>query len=500
MIKIAALLEDIRLRPHQEEAVQFILSGKKGSGLLAHDPGTGKTLSSIAAFEEIAKEDSNARALVITPASLRTNFAKSGIGKFTDSSYSEGVDGRSKYQIESLERFRRNPSEFIDKSGATHLIVDEIHRAKDPSSLSNKALREASSNSQIQGVIGLTGSFINNHPKEVVTLLDIIDDSHGFGSQDRFGKRYTKREQYEKGGFLKKPKSRIELVKRDEIARNIDGLLHYADTEDMGGDIPSMEVRDIHVPMSKEQQRLYNFAMGKVDPVSRARIREGLPVNQTEANHILSAIMKARQASNSISTHKDIPHSESARRTPKIKRVLDDIDEHIKNTKDGQAVVYTNMIYGGVDVLEAGLKDRGYNPGLFTGTAYSNVTKDSRDRDVEDFKSGKNNVIILTPAAKEGVSLDNATGFFEVDRFYNPERNNQAIARARRIGGQSHRKKEDRLVEVNRYYSDPNPGLIDSLLGRRPVGVDEWIGIVAKEKERLNNDMRSTVKGKRREV
>jgi predicted DNA-binding WGR domain protein len=50
------------------------------------------------------------------------------------------------------------------------------------------------------------------------------------------------------------------------------------------------------------------------------------------------------------------------------------------------------------------------------------------------------------------------------------------------------------MLEVNRYYSDPRPNLIKRILGIQDVGVDEWIGMVAAEKDLLNTEMRGVVK------
>lgn len=488
--KEAKLKKSVELRPHQEEAVQFALDNN-GRGLFAHGTGSGKTLSAIATFEKLKADGKATKALVITPASLQENFEQSGVKRFTNSSVNRGTDGKSDYQIMSMAKFRRDPQQALKDSKADTVIVDEIHRAKDKMSVTNRALREVSP--QVKNFLGLTGSFISNHPKEVIPLLDVISPGHDLGSMQGFQKRYTKTKQIP-GGFLKGPKRRTDLQRHPELGGKLRGKLHYLGHEDIAKDMPRMDVENVHVQMSPEQTKLYNFALGKLTPMQRRKIRDGLPASQTEAMHILSAIMKARQASNSIGSHKDMPLSQAAEDTPKIKRVLDDIEKHLSKNKDGQAVVYTNFVHGGADVLVEGLKARGHKPGLFAGVGALGVTKDSRHKDVKDFKDGKKKVIILTPAASEGVSLDNATGFFEVDRHYNPERNQQAIARGRRLGGQAHRKQKDRVLEVKRYYSDPKPGLLNRLLGQKEVGVDEWVGMVANEKQRLNDELRKTVK------
>ena len=101
------LKKDVVLRPHLQDAVQQLVRND-GKVLLAHGTGTGKTLTSIAGFEELRKLQKAKRALVVAPASLLTNFREQGVQKFTNSSV--GATGSdADYQLVSLERFRKDP-------------------------------------------------------------------------------------------------------------------------------------------------------------------------------------------------------------------------------------------------------------------------------------------------------------------------------------------------------------------------------------------------------
>jgi N12 class adenine-specific DNA methylase len=81
--KQAALKENIKLYPHQ----QRVVDNPSNSIIVAHDVGSGKTLTGIAKFEKMKAEGKANKALVIVPAGLRDNFGKSGVEKFTDSKY-----------------------------------------------------------------------------------------------------------------------------------------------------------------------------------------------------------------------------------------------------------------------------------------------------------------------------------------------------------------------------------------------------------------------------
>lgn len=495
LVKEAALKGDVKLRPHQEEAIQYVRD-RGGRGLFAHSTGTGKTLSSIATFEKLKADGKAKRALVVAPAALLTNFAENGVGKFTHSSFGPpGSD--ADYQLVSLEMFRKNPDKVLAVAKPDTLIVDEMHRAKDLSSQTYTALARAAHDPGVKNMVGLTGSIVSNHPKDIIPLLNLVDPKHKLGSQEKFTKQHVGVERIS-GGFLTPPTQRYSLKDVDELRRKAGGSVHYVGHEDLGTDgMPRLDIKDVPVEMTREQHKLYNFAMGKLNPLSRALIRAGLPPTQSEAEHIFGMITKLRQASNSIGTHLDISPEEAAERSPKLKRALDDVVEHLAKTPDGQAILYSNLVHGGARELHAGLKKRGISAGLYTGpNPELGVDKKTREQDVRDFLAGKKRAIVLTPAGSEGLSLNNATFFGAVDSHFNPERNAQAIARARRFGGLSHRPVEQRVIDVRRYRSQPITPFYRKLLGKHDVGVDEWIDRVAAEKDRLNNEMRAVTRSK----
>lgn len=491
MEHIAKLNDDVVLRPHQRQAVDYA-EAFGGRALIAHGTGTGKTLTAIATFEEAKERGDAKRALVITPASLQHNFIVKGVQEFTDSTVGE-VGSKADYQITSYDKFRRDPRAILDRVKPDTIIVDEIHRAKDPGTKTYLSLREASKDPNVDRFLGLTGSFISNHPRDVVPLLDIVHPEHRLGSPQTFAQQHTRIKE-EGGGFLQPSRRKVVLHEKPVLGKKIEGKLHYIEHRDVKGDIPGMKVEDVHVPMSKEQDSLYQFALGRLDSRARAKIRAGLPVNQREATHIFGLIQKARQAANSVGTHSDRPLEDAAESTPKLKKVMDDIQKHISEKDDNQAVIFTHLVHGGADALKAGLEARGINTGIYAGTGQLGVSKDTRVQDYQDFLDRKKRAIILTPAGGEGVSLNNATMFAEVDRHYNPERNDQAIARAVRMGGLAHRPPDEREVVVKRYYSDPRTAWYWNLLGMKEVGIDEWIGNVAGEKARLNREMRDVAR------
>jgi superfamily II DNA/RNA helicase len=212
----------------------------------------------------------------------------------------------------------------------------------------------------------------------------------------------------------------------------------------------------VEVKMNKDQIKAYKMAMRGVDPKIVAMVRSGQKFDRSDKklSTVFEQLGRARQVSNSLqSVVPGMTVAESAESTPKIRKVLDDALDHIRETPDAQVIMYTNFVNGGVDVLEAGLKRRGIPYGVFAGRGVPGMTEENRQKNVEDYLAGKKKVIIITGAGAEGLSLGNTTMVQVVDGHYNPERMAQAEARGIRAGGLSHRPQDERKVQVKRYVS-----------------------------------------------
>jgi superfamily II DNA/RNA helicase len=155
---------------------------------------------------------------------------------------------------------------------------------------------------------------------------------------------------------------------------------------------------------------------------------------------------------------------ESAEKSVKVKRLLDDVQSHLNETPDGQVIIHSELINGGIDVLEAGLKKRGLSYGKFIGKGNAGVNEKNRQQDVDDYNSGKKKIILISSAGGEGLDLPNTTMVASLDGHWNPEKINQVEARGIRMGGLSHRPEKDRKVIVNRYLTRLPVSNMDTLL------------------------------------
>ena len=475
-------------------------------GVILHN-----TLSSLYGFDRLRKAGKVRKVLVVTPAGLKKNYADA-VARFSSFShqivgpkgdkegvYFDSIDPGKTITITSYELFRRDPVALVKQTGADMLIFDEFHKAKDPGGSTYRA--GVLARGHVKSFVGLTGSVVNNDPVDIVPLVNLAAGKQ-IMSPSEFNSRYKRRYARTKG-FFGGDTYLTTLQRLPELKTRISPYVDYISSDELGNEMPRRKVEEVAVEMSKEQQQFYDFAMKKLDPVTALRIRQGLPVDQKSAQHIFGMIQQARQAANSIGPFvKGLSLADAAERTPKTKKVMDDVEDHLKNTPDGQVVVYSNLIKGGVDALAAGLRARGLDPAVFVGKGREvngeKITSDMRNQGVTDYMAGKKKIIIISPAGAEGLDLKNSTMFAGLDGHFNPERTHQAEARARRLGGLSQRPLANREVLIRRYESTyPQPSWLGRMFGRKGQSTtDQWITSVAKEKDKLNNQLLSALKQK----
>ena len=522
-----ALKDEYKLKKHQESAADMAVK-RDGNILLSHPVGSGKTLSSIGIFERLKEEGLANRALVVTPASLRTNYGEKGVQKFTNSKYriygnkqeissdKSGVFGEPgdkgpEYGIVSYELFREDPEKYIKGHGADTVIFDEVHRIKNDDSKTFKALKE--SRDQFRNFIGMTGSIASNTPADVVPLIDAMTQGkHRLGSKASFENRFVTIDKQGNKGLTNKMLVRALLAP----------YVHHVTDEEIheSSDVPPPKkiINHIEVPLSDEHSEYYRYVIDQLDPVTKAKLRFGISgIGKANMDAFFAKLLKSRQVANSIHMiNPNISLEESAEKSSKVKKLLDDVEAHLKETPDAQVVVHSELIKGGIDVLEAGLKKRGIEFGKFLGKGQEGITEASRQTDVKDFNSGKKKVILLSSAGGEGIDLPNTTMVASLDGHWNPEKINQVEARGVRMGGLAHREEKDRKVIINRYIAKVPLAKVDTIKNlwmnvsperiieravagepvfynpfKRPPSVDQAMYQIAAQKAKGNDQLKS---------
>lgn len=496
MLKFSALKPDVKLDDHQTAAVR---KARESGGrlLLAHPVGSGKTITYHAVVEDMRDQGLAHHPLVITPASLQQNFVDT-THKFTDRHAAILGSNLSKipqadYHVVSLDKFRRDPSAYIKATGADTLVIDELHKARNEGTKNLASLKDGSR--LVKNVIAGTGSVANNHPHDIVPQIDIVTGGkHGLGvNTGAFDKMYTGVRRRAGGplGFIGiGPKVEERHLKNTwQLKRELNKHVHYVDKLPEGVKVPEKVVHDVPVEMSKHQNKIYQWSMGQIDPVTRWKIRMNLPPTAKEYEFILPKLTQQRQISNAVHQF-DSKHDalSSAYEVPKTRAIIDNLSEHLAADPNHKAIVYSNFVQAGVDPIEAHLASKGVTYGKFIGTGNEGVTHLSRNEHVRDYLAGKNRVMLISGAGTEGLNLPGTTRHYTMDPHYNPEVLTQSEARGIRRGSPVPK------VDVYRYKSYPKRNLLQKVFRTRDHGIDEWIYGIAEDKDKFNKQLTDLMK------
>ena len=114
--------------------------------------------------------------------------------------------------------------------------------------------------------------------------------------------------------------------------------------------------------MSPAQMKMYNFFLGKMPFYLRAKIRQGLPMSKQESQELNAFQGALRQVSNTPRGFtQDIDDATELEHTPKIKRVIDNINEARAKDPNWRGIVYSNYLDSGIHPLARALTQAGVN-------------------------------------------------------------------------------------------------------------------------------------------
>jgi SNF2 family DNA or RNA helicase len=503
-VKQAAMTADFQAKAHQQEAIDR-LHANNGALLLMHGTGTGKTPTSLYGVETLRDKGRATRTLAVVPAPLRENFLNEGVHKFTDrkgvkfgpkgeagSIHISGRIPKADYYVVSNEMFRKDPAAYLKATGADTIVWDEAHKGRSDQSLNYQAMRQA--RGQVKNFLALSATPVVNHPRDLVPLIDIVTNgNHRLGTPQQFDRLYTGTVTQLHGpwaSFGIGHQTRETVLKNTHhLAAELNRHIHYVPVEDVAKDMPKKVVHDVPVEMSAHQKALYDFQMAKIDPLMAEKIRNNVPVGQSEARSILTKIIRARAISNSVHAgDRRFTPASAAVATPKMKRMLDDVTAHLAADPKHKAIVYTNLVNGGVDSAVAGLRARGVEPGMFIGSTHQK--KSERQQHIQDYLAGNKRVMVINSAGTEGLNLPGTTAHFTLDPHWNLSLMEQAEARGIRAGSPV------KQVDVYRYTSAP-PKML-GMFRSNEATVDQWVYNVANRKERLNRQLLGLLQRPRR--
>lgn len=474
--KEAALNEDVQLQPHQARMLAK-LRAHPGSMLLYHALGSGKTLSSLAAAEQLGEPYT-----AVVPAALRQNFV-SERQKFTDETLPSSVMSYSALG-------RGHP---VQNQGT--VIFDEAHRLRNPESKQTIQAQRAAA--KAHQTLLLSGTPVVNDPGDFAPLMSML--MHKDISPEEFRGRYVQEKEVRPNlirrilGYT--PGTEEELVKQDELKALLKGHVDYYAPQKP---VVPVTHEDITSEMSTEQSHLYQAMWNKLPWILRWKLKWQFPLNKSELTRMTSFLTGPRQVGLStlpfMGAKKD--PWRAFQQSTKLKDAYANLTEKLKDNRT-KALIFSNFIDAGLTPYAEALRRAGVPAGVFHG----GLSDPQRKSLVEDYNTGKLRVALLGPSGTEGLSFKGTQLIQLLDPYWNPIRGRQAEGRGLRYDSHWGLPEDLKNVTIQRYIARLPLGLKDKLLSMvgfdrsaSRLAADDYLNRLSENKDRLNTKFLDTLK------
>ncbi|XP_010255301.1 PREDICTED: ATP-dependent helicase BRM [Nelumbo nucifera] len=442
------------LRDYQLVGLQWMLSlyNNKLNGILADEMGLGKTVQVMALIAYLMEFKGNyGPHLIIVPNAVLVNW-KSELHNWLPSVscifYVGGKDQRSKLFSQEVSAIKFNvlvtTYEFImyDRSKLSridwkYIIIDEAQRMKDRESVLARDLDRY----RCQRRLLLTGTPLQNDLKELWSLLNLLlpevfDNHKAF--HDWFSKPFQRDgpPHNVEDDWLETEKKVIIIHRLHQI---LEPFMLRRRVEDVEGSLPPKVSIVLRCRMSAIQGAIYDWIKStgtlKVDPEDEMQRVQKNPMYQPKVYKTLNnRCMELRKACNhpllNYPYFSDFSKEFLVRSCGKL-WVLDRI--LIKLQRTGHRVLLFSTMTKLLDILEEYLQWRRLVYRRIDGT----TSLEDRESAIVDFNCADSDCFIFLlsiRAAGRGLNLQSADTVIIYDPDPNPKNEEQAVARAHRIG------------------------------------------------------------------
>ena len=441
------------LRPYQLAGVRWLIEHyhRRLGACLADDMGLGKTLQTIAvllyAKEQLAGTDAGAepagqeqnnggnsqmdlfaapardedflrplRALVILPASLIYNW-RHELTKFAPTLTVQTHTGpKRRKDARIMRRFdvtlttyqtALRDEDFLRNINFTYIVLDESQQIKNRSSKIFKALNRLSADHRIS----LSGTPIENSLSDLWSQMQFTNPGllRGFA--------FFKRE------FIEPIEGADDEERKTQLRKLVAPHLLRRTKAEVAPDLPALEVQLYYCDMTPDQAKAYerersaarNALLGNVDEGEGGAYRM----------RVIQSLTRLRQLAN----HPSLVDGAYSGDSGKFKEVLEQW-ETVR--RSGQKVLIFSSLVSHLELFRDHLRKLGEPYAWLTGS----ISSELRAKEVARFQTDATvgTFFISIKAGGTGLNLTAADYVFILDPWWNPSTEDQAIARAHRIG------------------------------------------------------------------
>lgn len=426
------------LRPYQIEGFKWLANLYEQSlgACLADDMGLGKTLQAITLILYIQSKLSSPYKiieqgqldlfspqktkelciLIVLPASLVFNW-KNELLKFAPQLNVYCHVGSLRYQNSNLiSNFEiilttyniiLRDSEILKKITFNCIILDESQQIKNKDSKLFNAVSALDSPFRLT----LSGTPIENSLSDLWSQMQFINPGI-LGSFSHFKKNFKEDIEKYNDGYL-----------MEELKKIVQPYILRRTKKAVAPDLPNLTEQIHYCEMNEKQAEIYEMEKSAARNQILLQLEHG---TEKSSYIILNIIQRLRQIAchpGLLKEYKDIP-------SEKFEEVL----SHFKIlfASNQKALVYSSYLQH-LEFYKSWLTKNGINYSCFTGE--NNITE--RNNAVQKFKEEDCPLFLLSlKAGGVGLNLTEASYVFLLDPWWNPAIENQAIARAHRIGQQ----------------------------------------------------------------
>lgn len=470
---------DQDLFPHQRAGVEWLVKSKRG--LLADEPGLGKTAQAIRALKKLKENGEEVfPALIVCPNTLKTNWEREfdrwwpGVDvqviKGSATQRRKAFDHEAQVYVINWESLRTHSrlvsygsialahctecgghdSKITPARCEVHnrelnnipfkaVVADEIHRSKDPKSKQTRALWSASGKAEIR--FALTGTPIANDVVDLWPILHWLDEKE-WPSKTKWIDRYVNTFPNAFGALMVLG---LKPAMEAEFFAGINPRMRRMLKTKVLPWLPEVinDRRDVEMGAKQEKayrQMLENM-MAMLESTPEHLLESGELQEGDYSEDLLVATNPMVQMGRLIqfaSAYGQIQVTETGEKmilsdpSCKVEALMDDIDNGDFGDDSVAVCAVSRQL---IELLSAQMTKAGIRHGLITGAQ----NEYERQQAIDDFQSGRTKWILFTAqAGGVGVTLTAARRLVMLQRPWSLVDYKQALDRVHRIGSEIH--------------------------------------------------------------
>jgi SNF2 family DNA or RNA helicase len=414
---------------HQIQTAKMVIENLNGRALLADEVGLGKTIEAGLILKEYLLRGMVKKVLILTPASLITQWQQELKTKF-DLSFKNHLEindwEESDLVIASLDTAKSSKNEnTVQRIKYDLLIVDEAHKLKNKKTKNWKFVNSI----QAKYLLMLTATPIQNDLIELFNLISILRPGH-LSTMQKFKDEFlAERDKRMPKNSLKLRQMLSEIMIRH---RRADTLIKF----------PQRFVHTHSIELNDDEALLYHelteFIRKRYFTLPTHKNPRGinrltlilLQKLMGSSTHALAKALEKMIASNFYkddfdqSLQKLLDMAKNVGPSKKTQVLM----EIVKNVKDEKVIIFTQF-RGTQDFLVKQLRKDGYSVAVFNGQ----LSQSEKDKCIEDFRNEKQ-ILVSTESGGEGRNLQFCKVLVNYDLPWNPMRIEQRIGRIHRLG------------------------------------------------------------------